>query len=69
MTEQNVTDSTIIGWIVLSARGYHTGNMRTPIDVWTPFQKFAKVYKHRRWAQKLAARLGGQVIPVEQAQE
>lgn len=69
MTKEPVTDSIIIGWMVRSARGYYTGKMRAPLEVWTPFEQFAKVYKYKNWAQKLATRLGGQVIAVEQAEE
>jgi hypothetical protein len=66
--EEDVYHEAIIGWLIKSARGYYTGIVRTPIEVWTPFRKFAKVYKYKRRAQKIAMRLGGQVMPVEQGE-
>ena len=51
------------GWLVKADEGYYTGNLRSALERWTVFPKFAKVYQRKRWAQTMADRLGGQVVP------
>jgi hypothetical protein len=51
------------GWLVQSGQRYYTGELHNPLLQWSPFLKFAKVYKHQKWAQKAALRLGGQAVP------
>ena len=51
------------GWLVKAGQGYYTGNGRSALERWTGFPKFAKVYQRKRWAQTMAERLGGQVVP------
>jgi hypothetical protein len=52
------------GWLVKTRQGYYTGNRRSELESWTTFPRWAKVYHRQGWAQKVAARLAGQVIPV-----
>ena len=69
MTTQNgATPNTACpstGWIVKSAPGYYTRIKRSPLERWTAFPKLARVYRRKGWAQKVAHRLAGQVIPIE----
>jgi len=51
------------GWVVKTHQGYYTGIMRSQLERWTPFLKFAKVYKRKAWALKIAEQLGGQIVP------
>jgi hypothetical protein len=52
------------GWLVKTGQGYYTDNGRSELERWTAFPRWAKVYHRQGWAQKVAARLAGQVIPV-----
>lgn len=65
VTKQHGSTGASSGWMVKADRRYYTGNRRSPLETWSPFQKFAKVYKHKGWAQTMAARIGGQAIYVE----
>jgi hypothetical protein len=51
------------GWLIKAAPGYYTGNQHSQLECWTAFPKLAKVYKRKAWAQKIAERTAGQVIP------
>lgn len=55
------------GWMIQAGQSYYTGNTRSPLETWSLFPKFAKVYKHKRWAQTIAARLGGQAVLAEKS--
>ena len=55
------------GWLVKAGQGYYTGNLRSALESWTVFPKFAKVYQRKGWAQTMAERLGGQVVPATPA--
>jgi hypothetical protein len=52
------------GWLVKVHAHYYTGSGRSELERWTPFPKFAKVYRRHAWAKKIAEQLGGQAIPV-----
>jgi hypothetical protein len=52
------------GWMVKTSQGYYTGDPRSELERWTPFPRWAKVYHRHGWAQKMAVRLAGQVLPV-----
>jgi hypothetical protein len=52
------------GWLVKTGQGYYTGNGHSSLEMWTVFPQWAKVYHRQGWAQKVAARLAGQVIPI-----
>lgn len=52
------------GWMVQAGHEYYTGNGRSAFERWTPFRKFAKVYRRKGWAQKIATQLGGQIVAV-----
>ncbi|CAN5864223.1 hypothetical protein BH24BAC1_BH24BAC1_40430 [soil metagenome] len=52
------------GWLVQVHNRYYTGNGRSSFERWTPFPKFAKVYRRKGWAQKITAQLGGQIVTV-----
>jgi hypothetical protein len=53
-----------VGWLVQVHNRYYTGNGRSSFERWTPFPKFAKVYRRQGWAQKLATQWGGQIVAV-----
>ena len=59
--EQNLSPA---GWLVKVRHRYYTGNGHSEIERWTSFPKFAKVYRRKAWAQKMADQLGGQTVPV-----
>lgn len=66
---QNVEDASAArpvpaGWMVQVRHDYYTGSGRSSLERWTPFPKFAKVYRRQGWAQKIATQLGGQVVAV-----
>jgi hypothetical protein len=52
------------GWLVKTSQGYYTGNGPSALGTWTVFPKWAKVYHRQGWAQRMAERFGGQVVPV-----
>jgi hypothetical protein len=52
------------GWMVQVGHEYYTGNGRSAFERWTPFAKFAKIYRRKGWAQKIATQLGGQIVAV-----
>jgi hypothetical protein len=52
------------GWLVRTSQGYYTGQGRSQLERWTVFPKWAKVYTRKGWAEKIAKRFGGQVVPV-----
>jgi hypothetical protein len=52
------------GWLVKTSQGYYTGNGPSSLETWTAFPKWAKVYHRQGWAQRMADRFGGQVVPV-----
>lgn len=52
------------GWMVKVGHEYYTGNGHSPFERWTPFAKFAKVYRRQGWAKKIATQLGGQIAAV-----
>ena len=66
-TTINVSCTPSTGWVVKAVPGYYTGNDQSQIERWTTFPKLAKIYKRKGWAQKIAERLAGQVIPAEPA--
>jgi hypothetical protein len=53
-----------VGWVVRTSQGYYTGKGRSQIERWTAFPKLAKVYTRQGWAQKIAERFGGKIVPV-----
>jgi hypothetical protein len=55
------------GWLVQVRSRYYTGHGHSQFERWTPFPRFAKVYRRRAWAQKIAAQLGGQVVAVAES--
>jgi hypothetical protein len=61
---QAAKENASTGWLVQAGQHYYTGDVHNPLVTWSPFPKFAKVYKHQKRAQKAALRLGGQVVPV-----
>ena len=63
MNQPKVPGTVVAGWLVKADQGYYTGKQQRAFARWTPFPKLAKVYHRKRWAQTLAARLGGQAIP------
>lgn len=63
VTKSKETNPLPGGWLVKAGQGYYTGNLRSALESWTVFPKFAKVYQRKRWAQTMADRLGGQVVP------
>jgi hypothetical protein len=69
ITMRNVEDSSTArsapaGWMVKVGREYYTGSGRSAFERWTPFRQFAKVYRRKGWAQKIATQLGGQIVAV-----
>ena len=54
------------GWVIKVHAHYYTGSTRSEFERWTPFPKFAKIYKRQAWAKKIAEQLGGQAVLVEQ---
>jgi hypothetical protein len=52
------------GWLVQVRSRYYTGHGHSQFEQWTPFPRFAKVYRRRAWAQKIAAQLGGEAVAV-----
>jgi len=63
VTKPKAPDVRPSGWLVKAGEGYYTGNVRSALERWTGFPHFAKVYQRQRWAQTLADRFGGQVVP------
>ncbi len=63
VTKLNEPAPLALGWLVKAGSGYYTGNVRSAFECWTVFPQFAKVYQRKRWAQTMADRLGGQVVP------
>ena len=55
------------GWLIQAGQRYYTGDARSPLERWAAFPQFAKVYQRKRWAHRMAARLGGQVIPLAES--
>jgi hypothetical protein len=66
-TGHNIVKQPTDGWLVKTPQGYYTGHPRSALESWTAFPKLAKVYKRQRWAAKMAARLGGQAVPLTAA--
>lgn len=64
MNKPKVTTIVAAGWLVKTDQGYYTGQQRSAFERWTRFPKLAKVYQRQRWAQMMAARLGGQAVPL-----
>jgi hypothetical protein len=62
--DANTARTVPAGWMIQVGREYYTGNVRSSIERWTPFPKFAKVYRRKAWAQKIAAQLGSGVVAV-----
>jgi hypothetical protein len=58
----------LTGWLVQMRNRYYTGHGHSQFEQWTPFPRFAKVYRRRAWAQKIAAQLGGQAVAVAEQQ-
>ena len=52
------------GWMVKVDHEYYTGNRHISFERWTLFAKFAKIYRRKGWAQKVATQLGGQIVAV-----
>ena len=67
MSKQNESWIMRSGWLIQAGPRYYTGDARTPLDSWTAFPQFAKVYQRKQWAQRMAVRLGGQVIGLPEA--
>lgn len=63
MSKRSEPDHSLSGWIIKAGHRYYTGQPRSPVECWTAFPQLAKVYQRKRWAQTMAARLGGQAIP------
>ena len=61
VTKLKATDARPRGWLVKAGQGYYTGNLRSTLECWTAFPQLAKVYRRQRWAQTMAARLGGKL--------
>jgi hypothetical protein len=55
------------GWLVQVRSRYYTGHGHSQFEQWTPFPRFAKVYRRQAWAQKIAAQLGGQAVAVAES--
>jgi len=63
VTKPKATNRVPGGWLVKVGQGYYTGNRRSEFERWTVFPQFAKVYQRQGWAQTMAERLGGHVVP------
>ncbi len=62
-TKRKETGALRSGWLIKADGDYYTGNVRSALERWTVFPQLAKVYQRKRWAQTMAERLGGQVVP------
>jgi hypothetical protein len=67
VAKQHANNGASSGWMIQVGQSYYTGNTRSPLETWSAFPKFAKVYTHKRWAQTIAARLGGQAVQAEKS--
>lgn len=65
VAKQHANNGASSGWMIQAGQSYYTGNPRSPLETWSPFPKFAKIYKHKRWAQTMATRVGGQAVLAE----
>ena len=62
--DAHVARSAPAGWLIQVGHEYYTGNGHSSFERWTPFSKFAKIYRRKGWAQKMATQLGGQIVAV-----
>ncbi len=63
INRSNMVERSSTGWLVKVGQRYYTGQLRSAVECWTTLPQLAKVYRRKRWAQTMAARLGGQAVP------